>query len=323
MELFEKPSNEGDKLLEIVSKIKSHKEVFNFYKEAQIHLISLNASTVEAKLKLAELLANEDDDFDPEDYSGYSALIQNLSNVIENNEQTRRKLVYRFRELAETILPPPSKVEDIDYQFDKIADVECVKSFKHYYKLFCMYRFEFGKLANNIEPHLLSAYKNEFETLRAYETVNKSMNSGETITFTFKLYRHRPYEQGVRDLKIFQDNVKACMDVFYHMYKCVDGAGIMYPDVVRDSKGRMAERERPSQLFERWERCLIAYVMKNNIGLKLSDIARQSASAVRIRNKLKTTRAFRNDPDAASAAKKDIAEAKRLIASAAKGTFPY
>lgn len=323
MESLEKPSNEGDELLEIVSRIKDHKEVFEFYKEAQMLLISLNASTVEAKLTLANMLEDEDDGFDPEDYAGYCAFKKNLTDVIENNKQSRRQLAYRFKELSEGILRAPSKVEDIDYQFDKIADDESVKSFKHYYKLFCMYRYEFGKLAKGIEPYLLSAYKDEFETLRAYEAVNQSMKNDEPITFTFKLYRHRPYEQGLRDLKTFQSNVKACMDVFYHMYKCVDGAGIMYPDVLRDSSGRMVDRERPSQLFERWERCLLAYGMKRSNELKLADIAKQSAGAVRIRNKSKTPRTFNNEVDAASAAKKDIAEAERLIASTAKGTFPY
>lgn len=323
MELFEKSSNEGNELLEIVSRIKDNKEVFDFYKEAQILLMSLNASTMEAMSALAIMLEDEDDGFDPKDYAGYCALKKNLTDVIENNTQSRKMLAHRFKELAEEILSAPSKVEDIDYQFDKIADDESVKSFKHYYKLFCMYRYEFGKLAHGIKPYLLSAYKDEYETLRAYEAVNQSMKNGEPITFTFKLYRHRPYELSLRDLNSFQNNVKACMDVFYHMYKCVDGAGTMFPDVLRDTKGRMAERERPSQLFERWERCLLAYGMKRSNELKLADIAKQSAGAVRIRNKTKTPRTFNNEVDAASAAKKDIAEAERLIASTANGTFPY
>ena len=183
-----------------------------------------------------------------------------------------------------------------------------------------MFRFEFARRASDIEPYRLAAYLEEFKSLRAYEAVNQSMNDSEPITFTFKLYRHRPYEQVMRDLDTFKDNVKACMEVFYHMFRCVDDSDIMYPDVVRDSKGRMVERERPSQLFLRWSRCLLSYDLKQCGELKLADIARKSAAA--IHNKAKVPRQFNNDVDAASAAKKDIAEAERLIESVSKGTFP-
>lgn len=322
MELNE-PSNNGDELLEIVSRIKGHKEVFDFYKEAQIHLAALGTSSFDIRNELSELVSIEENgvehyDYDPDEHTERRT---ELSNRLEQNSNARKSLVSKFKGMAEDIFNEPDKIEDIDYQFDKVADNESVKNFRHYYELFCMYRYEFARRAEGIEPYQLLLYKDEHETHRAYHAVNQSMNSGEPIAFTFKLIRHRPYEQALRDLAAFQDNVKACMDVFYHMYKCIDGANMLNMDVVRDSKGRMADREHPSKLFYRWERCLLAYDMKQCGELKLADIARKSVDD--ICKAPKQSRQFNNDIDAASAAKKDIAEAERLIESASRGTFPY
>lgn len=322
MELLDKPSNDGDALLEIVSKIKDNKEVFDFYKDAQLHLIALEGSTFEARDALTNLINveinddeyDEDDDYYAEHYRVKNALIA----VIKDNEQLQNKFAQKFKIMARDLINTPKEVIDIDYQFDNIADNETVRSFKHYYKLFCMYRYEFGKRAADIEPFMLHTYKDEYENLRAYNAVNESMNTDEPITFTFKLHRFKPYELSLRDLSTFQDNVKACMEVFHHMYKNITSNDLLNPDVMRDGKGRMIERGNPSKIFKRWERCLLTYDLNKNQELTLNELARKASGAMRTPNKRK----FNNDVDAASAAKKDIAEAERLIASASKGTFP-
>jgi len=320
MELYEKPSNDGDALLEIVSKIKGNKEAFDFYKEAQISIAALEASSFDARNALADLSCIEHMD-EVSDTEEHISLKIKWKNILERNDTVKRAFNRRFKSLVGDLLNTPNKVDDIDYQFDKIADKETVRNFKHYYDLFCMYRYEFAKRSKDINEYLLFIYKDEHETHRAYDAVNLSMNEDKPITFTFNLYRHRPYGQALRDLDAFQDNVKACMGVFYHMYKCIGGADVMYSDVVRDAKDRITERERPSQLFKRWERCLLAYDIKDNTNLKLADIARKCSESIRVESKI--LREFSNDADAASAAKKDIAEAIRLIESVSKGTFPY
>lgn len=322
MDWIKNSPNNGDELLEVVAKIKNHKDVFDFYKEAQVRLISLDESTDNARLALEVLSVDEeDDDFDPRESSDHYARMKQLEDSIEKDIQTRKQLASRFEELAGDLLDTPENVEDIDYQFDNIADNETVRSFKHYYKLFCMYRYEFGKRAKDIELSLLHFYKDEYEHLFIYNDVNKNMNEQEPITFTFKLHKYKPFESALKDLDTFQDNVKACMEVYYLIYKST-GNDLMNPDVVRDSQGRMVERGKPSELFKRWERCLLAYDLYtySKPKLSLAEIGNKAADAIRNTTR---KREFNKDVvNAASAAKKDIAEAEKLIASAAKGTFP-
>lgn len=304
--------NNGDAMLDIVSKIKSNKEAFAFYKEAQPHLMALEVSSYEARESIARLTIIEEKSYEDyiEDVEIYE-LKKSLAAVIEGNSDIRRKFVLKFKSLASDLFDAPTTAGDIDYEFDEIAINEEIRSFKQYYEQFCMYRYEFGKRAADIEPFLLHTYKDEHETHRAYHAVNKSMNTEEPITFTFKLHKYRPYELSLRELDAFKDNVKACMDVFYHMYKCMNCNNLLNPDVVRDTAGRILKRENPSNLFKQWDRYLQAYDLRKPRDITLDKIAEKTG---------RRTGSGDNDP---SSANKDVKEAERLIISASKGTFPY
>jgi hypothetical protein len=303
--------NNGDAMLDIVSKIKDNKEAFAFYKEAQPHLMALEVSSYEASESIASLTHIEDEAYEDgtEDVEIYE-LKKSLVAVIEGNNDIRRRFGLKFKSLASDLFDTPTTVGDIDYPFDEIAAAEKILTFKQYYEQFCLYRYEFGKRAADIEPFLLFTYKDEHETHRAYHAVNESMNTEEPITFTFKLHKYRPYELSLRDLDAFRNNVKACMDVFYHMYKCIDGNDLLNPDVVRDTTGRIKEKVNPSNLFKQWERYLLAYDLRKPRDITLDKIAEKTG---------RRTGSGGNDP---SSANKDVREAEKLIASASKGTFP-
>lgn len=295
----------GDDILDIVCRFSHDKDAVADYCHLQNNIMKLDNLEQEVNEILGSVSDKE------------SVLTDSLNNIAE----MKRKVIDWFLSSHKDKLTTADKGDDaFDYSLDDVSDDE-IKTFRDYYKKFCHYRYEFYCRSDRPNLDRKEEYRLEAETLKG---LNDATRDGHRtfpqVSFTFKLNTSKPFDVSVKELEQFQSGVMACMKSLY--YTSTHQNQIYHADVLRDDIGRMIERKNPSNLFDRWERCLNAYDLNDPGKTKLADIAKQSAS-IAVRNKSKQSRQFNNDIDAASAAKKDIIEAERLIVSAAKGTFPY
>lgn len=290
----------GDDILEFVSRFSHDKDAVSYYCRMNGWIHELECLKNEADAALSSKPNNK----------------KEISESLEEITTFRNDLIKVFIKLHGHKFISTAGHECIDYELDGVDANEEVKTFRDYYRQFCKYKYEFYSRLDNFDPERLEDYRIEAETLEGFNDANEASNKKfPQLTFTFKLNTLKPYDLSLKDLEHFNASVIACMESFYHTSKRHNLS--YHADVLRDHKGRMTDREHPSNIFDRWERYLKAYDLSKKGGKKLAAIAEETKDIG------KKSRYFHDEINAASAANKDIAEAERLIISASKGTFPY
>lgn len=208
-----------------------------------------------------------------------------------------------------------SEQEGFDYTLDGVTD-DVITTFKDYYKQFCHYRYEFYIRSEKPDRERKKEYKTEAETLGGfYDAATNVHKTFPLMTFTFKLNALKPYDVSVKELERFSSGVLAYMQSSYATMTHFNSD--YHVDVLRDDTGRMLDRKNPSNIFDRWQRYLMAYDLKRKGGKTFAAIAKETKT---IRKK---SRVFDTEVTAGSSGRKDVIDAIKLIESAAKGTFPY
>lgn len=143
----------------------------------------------------------------------------------------------------------------------------------------------------------------QLETLYQGYQLDPDPENIQRIVFEYDLLDN--YDERAEKLRVFIQKAKQKIKIQPIQ---VDGLEFSFPfDYVRDGNGKIS----PEILFPRWERILNVQSMKNK-GYNLTQISQELGkfNEADIPNSLKPV-------------KRDLANAKILIESAAQGTFPY
>lgn len=288
----------GDDILEFVIKFSHDKKAVSDYYRMQKRIYELDLMKDEAEAALCTM---------PDKRSMLEATLENISKL-------RQTILKAFCEFNGNKFIA-TEYEGIDYYIDGVADEDNIKTFRDYYKQFCLYRYEFYRRSEAPDPVILEEYKTEAETLEGF--INADNNGYKTfplVTFTYKFNALKPYDVSVHELERFRSAVLAYMKSSYAISTHFNSQ--YHADVIRGDTGKMADRTNPSNVFNRWKRYMQAFDLKRKGGMTLAQIFEETKKFG------KKTREASDDVNAGSAGRKDIIEALRLIESAAKGTFP-
>jgi len=185
-----------------------------------------------------------------------------------------------------------------------------VKTYAEYSKSFFKYRFEFLSRGADKTHELYTVYWYLAEDdTEITKHINSAISNFPTFPLTFTINPSKPFESTLADLDNFTQNAKFFISLLYEHSRIPENPFLI--DLVRKKNGDAIDRENPSKLFKRWERCLKAYDMREYDKLTPTEISAELLDYE-----------YTDDSNKIHRVDEFVEEAEKLIKSAVNGTFP-